>query len=214
MNSGSRSCAPRDAGCPAGASPRKKTLSLFRERVGDRVELFGEAHREHLVGFVEDERFDVRRVERAAANVIEHAARRSDDDLRAALERVDLFRSSTRRRRCTRGWRPAIFREPSSSRVTGARARASGTARAPERLARAAPDDAIDQRQAERGRFAGARARLHDDALSRCCGLEDRELHRRRLDVPERVDRRANVRRERERVECRPRSGFFHNFGV
>ena len=56
----------------------------------DRIDVFGEAHVEHLVGFVEHEHLDETEVERLAAQVIEHAARRADDDFSAAPQRADL----------------------------------------------------------------------------------------------------------------------------
>ena len=58
--------------------------------VDDRVDVFGEAHVEHLVGFIEHEHLDQAEIERAAAHVIEHAARRADDDFGAAPQRANL----------------------------------------------------------------------------------------------------------------------------
>ena len=49
-----------------------------------------EAHVEHPVGLVEHEDFDAGEVERAAPDVVEQAARRGDDDVDAALERLEL----------------------------------------------------------------------------------------------------------------------------
>jgi nicotinate-nucleotide adenylyltransferase len=49
-----------------------------------------EAHAQHFVGFVEDERFELREIERAAFEMIDDAPRRADDDVRAALEAAEL----------------------------------------------------------------------------------------------------------------------------
>src|SRR5262249_367391 len=59
----------------------EETLSILRQELEDGVELLGEAHREHLVRLVEDEDADAARIERALPQVIEHAARRTGDDL-------------------------------------------------------------------------------------------------------------------------------------
>ena len=49
-----------------------------------------EAEVEHLVGLVEDERLHVRDVERAAVHQVDQAPRRTDDDLDAGGQRVEL----------------------------------------------------------------------------------------------------------------------------
>ena len=58
-----------------------------------------EAQVEHLVGLVEDEHLDVRQVERLAGGQVEQPAGRADDDVDAALERVELRLVRARRRR-------------------------------------------------------------------------------------------------------------------
>ena len=50
-----------------------------------------EAHVEHLVGFVEDEDFDLGQRQRAALDEIEQAARRGDEDVDAAAQDLDLL---------------------------------------------------------------------------------------------------------------------------
>ena len=50
----------------------------------------GEAHVQHLVGFVEHHGADAIELQRAALQVIDDAARRADDHLRAALQRAEL----------------------------------------------------------------------------------------------------------------------------
>ena len=54
------------------------------------VDVVGEAHVEHLVGLVEDHRADRAEMQRAAADVVERPARRGDDDVHAAIERLQL----------------------------------------------------------------------------------------------------------------------------
>jgi hypothetical protein len=60
---------------------------LFLGRLGqDLLDIFGKAHPKHLVGLVENEVLDVGQVQRAALEVVDHAARSADDDLRAPTE--------------------------------------------------------------------------------------------------------------------------------
>ena len=59
-------------------------LLEFRGFGQDPVDLFGEAHGEHLVGLVEHQVVHVRQVQRAAFQVVDHAARGADHHLRAA----------------------------------------------------------------------------------------------------------------------------------
>ncbi len=69
----------------------ERGLPLRRRRLEDGLELVGEAHVEHLVGLVEHDGLDAAEVERAAADVIERATRRGDDDVHAAAEDGDLL---------------------------------------------------------------------------------------------------------------------------
>ena len=54
------------------------------------LELLGEAHVEHLVGFVEDERLDRAQRERRTADMVERASWRRDDDVDATTQRAKL----------------------------------------------------------------------------------------------------------------------------
>ena len=56
----------------------------------DALDVRRESAVEHLVGLVEDEVGDAVEAHRAALQVVEHAARRPNDDLRAAVDRVLL----------------------------------------------------------------------------------------------------------------------------
>ena len=71
---------------------RREEHCLFRCRRGVeyRVEILGESHVEHLVRFVEHEHVKGVELERSPPDVIERAARRRHDDLRAALELTNL----------------------------------------------------------------------------------------------------------------------------
>ena len=150
---------------------------------------------------------DVRRVERAAAQVIEHAARRADDDLRARLRAPRSACPSARRRRSATTLMPRYLPSRSSSRAT-----CSASSRVGERMSACtlrlrALHERVDDREAERGRLAGAGAGLHDEALAARGGLEDGALHRRRVRVAELVDGLAHLGAERKDVEGRRGGG-------
>ena len=68
----------------------ERGLSRCRRGLEYRVEILGESHVEHLVRFVEHEHVKGVELERSAPDVVERAARRRDDDLRAALELAHL----------------------------------------------------------------------------------------------------------------------------
>jgi hypothetical protein len=68
----------------------EQRLAIFREPLEDARELALEAHREHLVGLVQHQHADAFGVEGLSMKVIEHAAGRSDDDLCAGRELLDL----------------------------------------------------------------------------------------------------------------------------
>ena len=65
---------------------------LLRVRGGgeDAVHLLREAHAQHLVRLVQHEGLQVGEVQRAALEVVDHAARRADDDLRAPAQARQL----------------------------------------------------------------------------------------------------------------------------
>ena len=67
-------------------------LHVAGKGVEDGVELVGKAQIEHFVGFVKHDGLDVREVERAAADVVERAAGRGDDDVRATAQATDVWR--------------------------------------------------------------------------------------------------------------------------
>src|SRR5204863_9891890 len=118
--------------------------------------------------------------ERPAAEMIEHAAGRARHDARAVLERADLLAHRL----------AAMNRDGADVRVLAEEVqlgrdllRELARRREDERLhAGARRIDELEQREAERGRLAGAGTRLHDDVAS----LEHRR-DRLRLDRSRRV---------------------------
>ena len=70
---------------------KERRLTRFRHRLENRLEIFGEAHVEHLVGFVEHDHLHGLETQRLSADVIERASGSRDDDVDAALERAQLL---------------------------------------------------------------------------------------------------------------------------
>ena len=66
-------------------------LARLRGGVQDGLDVFREAHIEHLVRFIEHEHADGVERQRLAAEVVEGAARRGDGNVDAAAERADLL---------------------------------------------------------------------------------------------------------------------------
>ena len=66
-------------------------VPVDRAGLDEPLDVGQEAHVEHLVSLVEDERAHVGEVERAAVEVVDQPARRPDDDVHAALERCGLL---------------------------------------------------------------------------------------------------------------------------
>src|SRR6266513_301626 len=85
----------------------KKRLPVLRQALEDAGELALEAHRKHLVGFVEHQHADVVRLEGATLQVIEHTTRSSHHYLRSGGKLFDL---SIHRRAAVDGDRPYVAR--------------------------------------------------------------------------------------------------------
>ena len=68
----------------------QQVLAARRKDREDLADVADEAHVEHPVGLVEDEDLDPRQVDRPLTEVVEQAAGRRDDDLRAGAQRADL----------------------------------------------------------------------------------------------------------------------------
>ena len=166
MRSGFCRCRPAIAEM-RGRHGRGEQRGLPRRRRGgeDGLEIFGEPHVEHLVGFVEDHHLERGQVQRAASQVIERAAGRGDHHLDAALQRANLL---VHRRAAVDGY----HREPGVLRVL-----VDGLGHLHRQLARRHEDhrprgarlgggrleQAVEQRQGEGGGLAGAGAGLADD---------------------------------------------------
>ncbi len=70
----------------------EERATLGRRAVEDLLQVFAEAHVEHLVRFVENDELQRRQVERTALQMVAQTARRADDDMRAMAERPALAR--------------------------------------------------------------------------------------------------------------------------
>ena len=62
-------------------------LGYFGE---DRLEALGEAHRQHLIGFVQDDRLDAIEAGCTTLHEVDEATRSGDDDLYTTAKRADL----------------------------------------------------------------------------------------------------------------------------
>ena len=71
---------------------RREQHDLPRRRrlLDHALDVVDEAHAQHFVGFVEHQTAQFGQVQRAAVEVVDHAAGRADDDMHAALERLQL----------------------------------------------------------------------------------------------------------------------------
>src|SRR5579862_8611764 len=67
-----------------------QSLALLRQYADDAADGREEAHVEHAIGFVEDERFDASQRDEPAVEVIFKAAGRSDDEARTLADGVKL----------------------------------------------------------------------------------------------------------------------------
>ncbi len=147
---------------------KERRLPRGRRGRENRLEVVGEAHVEHLVGFVEHEDLERREIERGAAQVIEGAAGRGHDDLDTAAQGADLLIHR----------RAAVERHHGQGRLLGvlvdrfgdlhrqlARGHEHEGARHPL-LRRRRLEQPVQHRQGERGGLAGAGAGLADDVLA------------------------------------------------
>ena len=64
----------------------------MRGRLGkDGIDIIDKSHAEHLIGLIEDNGFDCRKISTAALKVIEHATRRCNHDVHTFFERPQLL---------------------------------------------------------------------------------------------------------------------------
>ncbi len=68
----------------------QQVLPLLRQELDDPADVVDEAHVEHAIGLVQHQDFHAAQVHGALLHVVEQAARRRDEDVHAALERVNL----------------------------------------------------------------------------------------------------------------------------
>ena len=155
----------------------------------ERFEILGEPHVEHLVGFVEHQHAESVEVQRLAAQVIERAAGRGDDDVGAAAQRADLLihRRAAVERHDRQDVRLRVL-------VDGlghlhrqlARRHEHQPARARRTTGTRAAGEPVDHRQRKGGGLAGAGARLANQIAARQQERNRFPLDGRRLFVAER----------------------------
>ena len=184
----------RDGQDPRGQRGREeRRLPRVRRRLEDRVEIFREAHVEHFVGFVENQQPQGRQLQRAAANVIERAPGRGDDDAGAVLERSDLL---LHRRAAVDGGhadaeplRVLVNRFGHLHRELARRHEHEAADVATRRRVSAVLGETLQHRQRERGGLAGARRRLREEIAFRDEQWNRFALNGRRLFVAQRGHR-------------------------
>ena len=219
---GWRRCALREARDLARDRRREQRgLADLAERAEDPLEVVGEAHVEHLVGLVEDDRVDVLEAERAAVEVVDRAARGRDHDVDAAREPVELGRDRLAAVDRHDADAELACRTCGSPRRPASRARGSGRARAPSagrpcrrrrrrgastgpagRPALVEPDgEALEDRQREGGGLAGAGGASARRSRPREQRRDRGELDRRGLLVAEVGERPQQALVEAERRE-------------
>ena len=71
-------------------SREEQGLARVRRSGHDDVDVIDEAHVQHFVGFVEDDSRNVTQIDGAAFHMVDEAARRSDDDMRAFAQAAQL----------------------------------------------------------------------------------------------------------------------------
>ena len=183
----------------------ERGLTLRRQRVENRLQVVGEPHVEHLVGFVEHDALDVGQLERAALDVIDRAPRRGDDDVDPALQGAKLLLNglATVDRDDAGSERvPVLVHRLGDLHRQLPRRNEDERAR-PSRLIAASRFvvDALEQRQRERRRLSRSRGRLTEQVAS----LEQRRdglaLDGRGLLVAERCERFEQRVREAESPE-------------
>ena len=166
----------------------------------DLVDLRQEPHAQHLVRFVEHERADGCRRERAPSQVVEHPARRADHDLSAALDLFDL----TRHRRAAvdrDDSDPAVLRQSLELTID---LECELTGRAQDQhlhRGRCTADQGVDDGHAERRRLAGSGSSLDDQVFAARGELEHGPLHRGGMGVAQIVHGVPKLAGERQHVE-------------
>jgi hypothetical protein len=178
----------------------QRGLPRRRRRGQQRLQVFGEAHVEHLVGFVEHQDFELIERQRLTPEMIERASRRGHDDVDATVQGADLLihrRAAVERhdgqRRVLRvlvyglGDLHGQLARRDQDQSAGVAARGAGLR-----------DQAIDQRQRERRGLARTGPRLPNQIPPRSQHRDRLSLNGRRLFVAERDDGLDDSRAETE----------------
>ena len=141
-------------------------LTRGRDRGQHRIEVLGEAHVEHLVGFVEHDELDGIEVQAAPRQMVDGAARRRDDEVDTAAQAAQLLADRL----------PAVHRQHADARRAPARWIASATCIASLRrhedepanpsVATIVPGDSADRWKREGRRLACARRRFGENVVS------------------------------------------------
>ena len=135
----------------------QQRLAARRELGADLFDVRDKAHVEHAVGFVDDEIFHAHQQQLAAIELVEQAARRGDQDVDAALQQAFLFLEAHAADQQRHGQLQvfAILLEALGN-LCGEFARRAENETARHAGTGAAFRQAVDHRQHESGRLAGA----------------------------------------------------------
>jgi len=150
-----------------------------------RLDVLGETHVEHLVGFVEHHDLHAAQLQAAAADVVERAPGRGDHDVDAGAQRMELAadRLAAVHRQHAHAERLAIavhrFRHLHRELARGHQHHGGGG------LALSFVEDALQDRQRERRCLAGTGGGLPQQVLAGDEGRDGLALDRRRLFVAE-----------------------------
>ena len=181
----------------------ERGLALGRRRRQDGLEILGEAHVEHLVGFVEDRDLDLVETQAAALQVVDRAPGRGDDDVHAAPQAAELLTDGLAAidGQDAGPELPAVLVERLGDLHRELARRDQDERRCPAFTG--LPDgDALERRQRERRRLAGAGRCLGEEVAPGQQRRDRLALDRRRLLVAERRDRAQQPRIELERREA------------
>ncbi|MFT3851219.1 MAG: hypothetical protein QM733_00525 [Ilumatobacteraceae bacterium] len=176
-------------------------LALRGEAAEDRLDVFGEAHVEHLVGLVEHGELHRADVERLALQVVLDAARRADDDVDALRQRVQLaldrLAAVERDDACPEAAAVAVDRLRHLDRQLTGGHQDDGHRPAAAR----GVGEALEDRQGERRRLARAGGGLSEQVVAGQQLRDGLGLDRRRLLVAECGEGVGQLRIESERGE-------------
>ena len=143
----------------------QQRLALVGQLLQDRLDVVGEAHVEHLVGFVEHDGVHSVETQRPPADVVEDAPGRADDHVHAAVERLQLApdRLAAVDRHDLNAQHPAVLEYRLGDLHRQLPRRHQHQCR--QRRAPARDVEPVEDRQRERRRLAGARGGLTDEIV-------------------------------------------------